>query len=64
MKSDHGKNLLCPAVLNAATNMAIATVGSVPYAFSRGARVFSQTFAAASSVTLAFGVVDLGDYAF
>jgi hypothetical protein len=41
MKSDHGKNLLCPAVLNAATNMAIATVGSVPYAFSRGARVFS-----------------------
>lgn len=63
MKSDHGKNLFCPAVLNAVTSMAIATVGSVSYAFSRRARVFRQTFAAASSVTLAFGVVDLGDFA-
>ena len=45
--------------LSAASN---ATVASVPYSFSTGASVFSQTFASASSVTLAFGVVDLGDY--
>ena len=39
-----------------------ASLASVPYSFSTGASVFSQTFASASSVTLAFGVVDLGDY--
>ncbi len=39
-----------------------AIIPSVPYDFSTGASVFSQSFAAASSVTLAFGVVDLTDY--
>lgn len=39
-----------------------ALIPSVPYDFSTGASVFSQTFSAASSVTLAFGVVDLSDY--
>ena len=53
------------AINGALTTLAIAsnaTVASVPYSFSTGASVFSQTFASASSVTLAFGVVDLGDY--
>ncbi len=39
-----------------------ALIPSIPFDFSTGASVFSQTFAAASSVTLAFGVVDLSDY--
>lgn len=39
-----------------------AIIPSVPYNFSTGASVYSQTFASASSVTLAFGVVDLTDY--
>ena len=39
-----------------------AVIPSVPYDFSTGAGAFNQTFANASSVTLAFGVVDLTDY--
>lgn len=39
-----------------------ALIPSVPFDFSTGASLFSQTFATASSVTLAFGVVDLTDY--
>lgn len=53
------------AINGALTTLATASnasVASVPYSFSTGASVFSQTFASASSVTLAFGVVDLGDY--
>ena len=48
-------------VLTTLATASNATVASVPYSFSTGASVFSQTFANASSVTLAFGVVDLGD---
>ena len=47
------------SILSPAAN---ATIPSVPYDLSTGASVFSQTFASASSVNLAFGVVDLGDY--
>ncbi len=53
------------AINGALTTLATASnasLASVPYSFSTGASVFSQTFASASSVTLAFGVVDLGDY--
>ncbi|MES2500824.1 MAG: PEP-CTERM sorting domain-containing protein [Pseudomonadota bacterium] len=39
-----------------------ALTPSVPYALSTGASFFSQTFATASSVTLAFGIVDVNDY--
>lgn len=39
-----------------------ASIPSVPYDFSTGASTFSQSFASASSVVLAFGVVDLTDY--
>lgn len=35
---------------------------SLPYAYTSGFQTFSQTFNAASSVTLAFGVVDVNDY--
>ncbi len=49
-------------VLTTLATASNANVASVPYSFSTGASVFSQTFANASSVTLAFGVVDLGDY--
>ena len=48
--------------LTTLANASNASLASVPYSFSTGASVFSQTFASASSVTLAFGVVDLGDY--
>lgn len=49
-------------VLTKLASASNATLASVPYALSTGAGVFSQTFAAASSITLAFGVVDLTDY--
>ena len=39
-----------------------ALIPSVPYDFSTGASTFSQSFASASTLTLAFGVVDLTDY--
>lgn len=44
------------------TQASSAVIPSVPYDFSTGANLFSQTFASASSVTLAFGVVDINDY--
>ena len=47
--------------LTTLANASNASLASVPYSFSTGASLFSQTFASASSVTLAFGVVDLGD---
>lgn len=39
-----------------------AANSSLPYAYTTGFQTFSQTFDAASSVTLAFGVVDVNDY--
>ena len=39
-----------------------ASSSSLPYAFTTGFQTFSQTFDAAYSVTLAFGVVDVNDY--
>lgn len=45
--------------LASATN---ATIASVPYALSTGGMIYSQTFAAATAVNLAFGVVDVTDY--
>lgn len=41
---------------------ASAIIPSVPYDFTTGASVYSQTFASAASFTLAFGVVDITDY--
>jgi hypothetical protein len=39
-----------------------ASSSSLPYAYTTGFQTFSQTFDAASSITLAFGVVDVNDY--
>ncbi|MDO8962286.1 MAG: PEP-CTERM sorting domain-containing protein [Methylophilus sp.] len=39
-----------------------AANSSLPYAYTTGFQTFSQTFNTASSVTLAFGVVDVNDY--
>ncbi|OYZ68063.1 MAG: hypothetical protein B7X98_02240 [Methylophilaceae bacterium 17-43-7] len=39
-----------------------ATNSSLPYAYTTGFQTFNQTFNTASSVTLAFGVVDVNDY--
>lgn len=39
-----------------------AANSSLPYAYTTGFQTFSQKFDAASSVTLAFGVVDVNDY--
>ncbi len=39
-----------------------AVNSSLPYAYTTGFQTFSQTFNTASSVTLAFGVVDANDY--
>ena len=39
-----------------------AVSSSLPYAHTTGFQTFSQTFNSASSVTLAFGVVDVNDY--
>ncbi|MDP3607682.1 MAG: PEP-CTERM sorting domain-containing protein [Methylophilus sp.] len=39
-----------------------AVNSSLPYAYTTGFQTFSQTFNTASSVTLAFGVVDVNDY--
>lgn len=44
------------------TQASNALIPSIPYDFSTGASVFSQTFATASSFSLAFGVVDINDY--
>jgi len=43
------------------TQASNALVPSVPYGFTTGASVYSQTFANASSFTLAFSVVDIND---
>ena len=45
--------------LSSATNTLIP---SVPYDFSTGASLFSQTFANAAQINLVFGVVDVTDY--
>lgn len=39
-----------------------ASSSSLPYAYTTGFQTFSQTFNTASSITLAFGVVDVNDY--
>lgn len=39
-----------------------ANNSSLPYAYTTGFQTFSQTFNTASSITLAFGVLDVNDY--